>query len=276
MKIKFSYPYWGSEHLPFESFLKRLKEEGYSGVEMGVSNDKSIEDLRRLLKKYELKLIAQQVLHTPNLSVDQYKQKMESYLYHLASLNPVFINSHTGKDYFSLDENCEIFNLCQKISEKTGVKIIHETHRGRALFSTYTASRLFKELPNLRITADFSHWCCVSESLLQDQEAVISEAITRADYVHARVGYDQGPQVNHPAAPENNKAVDIHLNWWKEIVASARKDGKDEFWICTEFGPKPYLQSLPFVGMEVAEQFDVNLYIKFRIENVLRREDVTF
>ena len=262
MKIQFSYPIWGSEHLTLETFFQKLKDAGYQAVEMGVPSDKSDTDkLQNLLKEYDLKLIAQQCIHTP-LDAEAYMKAMEDYLYHLASFQPVLINSHTGRDYYSFVENCRLFALCEEVEKKSGIPIYHETHRGRALFSTNSTKDFLDQFPALRLTADFSHWSCVSESLLKEQQDFMNLAMQRTGYIHARVGNEQSPQVNHPAAQENKEAVNAHVNWWMNILTNAKNCGEKEFWICTEFGPSPYLPTLPFTNQPVASQLEVNLFIK--------------
>lgn len=259
---------WGSQDLPLDTFLESIKEAGYDAVEMGIPNDKQYTDtLKKLLSELNLELIAQQCFHTPNLNAKEYSLKMEQYLHQLASFQPIFINSHTGKDYFTFEENCRLFELCGEIEKTSGTNIYHETHRGRALFSTVSSKQFFSQFPDLKITADFSHWCCVSESLLNDQQSFVNEAIQRAAYIHARVGNEQSPQINHPAAPENKEAVDAHMTWWDKILSHAKERGDKEFWICTEFGPQPYLQSLPFTNQVVANQLELNLHMKKLIQN---------
>jgi len=268
MRIQFSYPYWGSKHLSLEVFFRKIKDEGYSGVEMGIPFDiEYTNELSYLLKKYDLSLIAQQTIHQANLSAKEYAVKMEEYLYHLASFRPEFINSHTGRDYYSFSENCELFKVAEVVAAKTGVPILHETHRGRALFCTTMTQKFLDVFPTLKITADFSHWCCVSESLLQEQQDFVKTAIRHTNYIHARIGNEQSPQINHPGDQENERAVNAHIDWWKQIVARAKETGQKEFWICTEFGPPPYLQTLPFTNRTVANQFEVNLYMKKLLEN---------
>lgn len=231
-------------------------------------NEDYATELKLLLKEFDLLLIAQQWLPSENGNVNQYIGRMEKYLFHLASFNPLFINSHTGKDFYSPDENCRIFEAAERVADETGVKIVHETHRGRALFSAFTACRYFEKFPKLRITADFSHWCCVSESLLQDQADLMEIAMLRADYIHARVGYEEGPQVNHPGSGENEMALKAHLDWWKKIVENAKRRGSKEFAICTEFGPVPYLQTLPYTNQPTVDQWDLNGYMKNLLKSV--------
>jgi hypothetical protein len=84
------------------------------------------------------------------------------------------VNSQTGKDFFSFDENVRILERAFAIQQATGVKIVHETHRGKFSFHGRTLLPYLERFPDLRLTADFSHWCNVSESLLQDQGPLCS------------------------------------------------------------------------------------------------------
>jgi len=264
--INYFYPIWGSEELPIETFFERIKKAGYTGVEMNIPYDEFyINELKNKLKTFELELIAQQYLPPLKETFSEYMERLSAYMLHLISFDPLLINSHTGKDYFTFEENCQVLDYINSLSKKHKVDIIHETHRGRFLFSTFTAREYFIKYPDLRITADFSHWCCVSESLLEDQQNIIKEAISRTDHIHARVGFENGPQVNHPMAPENNKALKAHLHWWKDIAIDKMKKKKD-LSITTEFGPYPYMQHLPFVNQPIADQWEINLAMKKNLE----------
>lgn len=270
MQLKFVYPMWGSGHLPLRTFMKKIKDAGFDGVEMNIPFDKDYcKGLKLLLNEFDLLLIAQQWLPPVDETASEYVLRMEKYLLHLASFQPLFINSHTGKDFYSFEENCEIFEAAEKIAKNTGLKIVHETHRGRALFSTYTAKQYFKQFPQLRINADFSHWCCVSESLLQEQHKFIDMACGHADYIHARVGHEQGPQVNHPEWDENKEALKLHLSWWAKIIANAKNAGQSIFPVCTEFGPRPYL----YYQREKEMGGDVQWELNLRMKNIMQNYD---
>ena len=263
MKVLFFCPHWGSEKLKLEEFLAKVKEAGYNGVEMNIPFDFPFaQSLKELLPRYSLNLIAQQYLPPATETSAHYESRMAEYLYRLVSFNPLFINTHTGRDYYDFETNCRLIRRVETISKETGVKIIHETHRGRFAFSPSVAKSYFDCFPGLRITADFSHWCCVSESFLEDQKEIMETAIPRADHIHARVGYPQGPQVPHPAAPEWSAALQYHLQWWDSIIELQKKDGKKWFPVAPEFGPVPYLPTLPFTNQPVASQWEVNLFIK--------------
>ena len=42
----------------------------------------------------------------------------------------MLINSHTEKHYFSLDQNLQLIGFAQEFSGKTGITLVHETHKG--------------------------------------------------------------------------------------------------------------------------------------------------
>ena len=57
------------------------------------------------------------------------------------------------------------------------------------------------------------------ERLLQEQEEILQQIIPHVSHIHARVGHEQGPQVNNPAAPEWKLHVDQFIIWWQKIIS---------------------------------------------------------
>jgi hypothetical protein len=106
--------------------------------------------------------------------------------------------------------------------------------------------------------------------LLNGHDEVIIEAEKRAMSIHARVGYSQGPQVNHPFAPENKEALEKHLEWWQNIIDYRKFDGGTTFHIITEFGPFPYMQALPFTNQPVANLWEINVGMMMFLKKELR------
>lgn len=148
-----------------------------------------------------------------------------------------------------------------ELAAKQGLPVSFETHRGRTLFNPWITVQILKELPSLRLTADFSHWCVVTERLLSTEEEELAQVIPHVDHVHARVGYDQGPQVPHPAAPEYQMALQAHSDWWKAIWQSQQQRGLAVSTMTPEFGPDGYLQAAPFGGAPVADLRQLNRWI---------------
>jgi len=259
MAIKFYAPLWGNT-LPFEAFCKNVKEAGYDGVEMDLPwENKQKDGLLDILKDHGLELIGQyfQSFETnPKAHLDSY----EKYLNHLIAAAPILINCQTGKDFFDFQDNLPLFKLADRLSKESGIPITHETHRGKCLFAAPIAKKYLENLSELRICLDISHWCNVHESLLEDQEDVVNLAISRTDHIHSRIGHAEGPQVNDPRAPEWKDALSAHLNWWDKVV-QRHKEQNTTLTINTEFGPLPYMPSIPFTEMPIANQWDINVYM---------------
>jgi hypothetical protein len=150
------------------------------------------------------------------------------------------------------------------IEKEIGIKLVHETHRQRLFFSPYNFRDIMDSIDenvinNLRINADLSHWVCVCEKVFNSNDQrdnwwsnVLDKVSNHCDYIHARVGYEEGPQINNPKAPEHSETILAHLSWWEVIIKSQIRRNLDICYICPEHGPYPYQQSLPFSNEPVA------------------------
>ena len=176
-------------------------------------------------------------------------------------MRPLFINSQTGKDYYSFEQNRQLIKSASRIAAATGVPVVHETHRGKFSFAAHVTHDYLQRLPGLRITLDISHWCAVAETLLHDQPAAIEAAVEHTDHIHARVGHTQGPQVIDPRAPEYAAALQFHLRCWDTIVDLKRKKGDAVFTITPEFGAPPYLHLFPYTQQPMVNQWDINIFM---------------
>lgn len=262
MELKVFAPGWGYEHMDQRDFLDMVRLAGYDGFDMWLPADDALrKELFDYLQKHQLNIVVQQHQAAGNTFNDFKKAYLEN-LHNCAEANPLFINSHTGRDYFTFEQNLQLFDIAFEFTAKTGVNVVHETHRKRALYSPGLANEYFKAREQLRITADFSHWTCVTESMLDNFTEIVDEAIQRAGHIHSRVGFEQGPQVGHPGAPEWDYTLQKFLGWWDRIAESRLQQNSKYLTITTEFGPQPYMPSIPFSNTPVADQFEVNCYMK--------------
>jgi hypothetical protein len=128
------------------------------------------------------------------------------------------------------------------------------------LFAAPVAKQFIQKNPELKITFDVSHWCNVSETLLQDQPENVTLALERVEHIHARIGHPQGPQVNDPRAPEWDAAVKAHFAWWDKVVTRKKESGQ-RLTILTEFGPPDYMPTTPYTRQPLADQWAINVYM---------------
>lgn len=252
---------WGFEGT-LDAYCAKAKKEGYDGIEIWWPLEVAAQkELFAALKEHQLEVGflcgGQQAEFAPHL--ETFVKMTEG-----ASLNtvqrPLYINCHSGRDYFSYEQNRKFLDHTRALAARTGITICHETHRSRMLFAAPVARHYIENDPDLRVTFDVSHWCNVSESLLADQASTVDLALSRVDHIHARIGHPEGPQVSDPRAPEWKSAVEAHFAWWDVVVARKKKEGKRLTVLC-EFGPPDYMPTLPYTRQPLGDQWAINVYM---------------
>jgi len=249
---------WGFQG-SLEEFCALASEAGYNGIEEWLPGSKAEQErLMRVADTYGFNVGL--LVGSGSNNFDDHFEQFRRNIDEAVKLEPLYINCHSGRDYFSFEQNRQLIDYTNRSHNASGVRISHETHRSRMLFAAHITRGFIEKLPGLRITLDISHWCNVHESLLQDQPENVSMALTRTDHVHARVGHREGPQVTDPRAPEWEEEVAAHFNWWDQVVQQKIIDG-DRLTVLTEFGPPAYLPTVPYTGMPLANQWQINTHM---------------
>ncbi len=242
-----------------DAFCAQAKEAGYDGVEVWLPTaEKDQEALFAALEKHQLShgfLAA-----GGNRFFDKHQSQFEASVEAAVKHRPAFINCHSGRDYFTFEQNQRLIDFTTQVSESSGIPVYHETHRGRMLFAAHIARDFLQAVPSLEVTLDISHWCNVHESLLQDQEESVQLVLERTGHVHSRIGHAESPQVTDPRAPEWTEAVNAHWAWWDQVVEHRIDQGKP-LTMTTEFGPPHYLAVVPYTQQPLADQWDINVHM---------------
>ena len=181
-----------------------------------------------------------------------------------ADMNPLFITVIAGCDAWPFKQQVEFFTRVLQVGEQSGFTISVETHRSRSTFSPWITAELLRELPGLKLTCDFSHWCVVCERMPDTEPDILALCFERAHHIHARVGYAQGPQVPDPSAPEYASELASHERWWSEIWCLQQAGGRPICTMTPEFGPDGYLHHLPHVNTPVADLWQINCWMAAR------------
>jgi hypothetical protein len=254
MKLDVYKSLWGMNG-SLEASIERIAEAGYEGVEGPVPTGKDALQFRSLLEQYQLAYIAD--IYTEADHTRSFRDRLAL----AAEFGPVKINSHSVKDWMPFDEQCRFFEKALEAAGKLSVVCAHETHRSRAMYSPWSTAALLREFPELQLTADFSHWVVVCESLLQDQQEDLSLAISRTIHIHGRVGFHHGPQVPDPRAPEYAVEREAHEGWWDEMVRQQAARGIECITFTPEFGPPGYMHTLPYTRQPLADLWEVCLWM---------------
>ncbi|WP_040259281.1 sugar phosphate isomerase/epimerase family protein [Pseudomonas massiliensis] len=178
-----------------------------------------------------------------------------------SELTPRFINLLAGNDRWPLAQQVEFFGELLAMASAQAAPVLVETHRARSLFNPWVTLELIRQLPDLRFTSDISHWVVCCERLLDDLADDLSPFVERVMHIQARVGYDQGPQVPHPAAPEYAAALAFHQSHWEAVWRAQRARGQAVTTLTPEFGADGYLHHLPFINAPVADLWAINQWM---------------
>ncbi|MDR6677380.1 sugar phosphate isomerase/epimerase family protein [Pseudomonas oryzihabitans] len=201
------------------------------------------------------------VLPDQALTPAEHLRDLERQLDLSVELAPRFVNVLAGNDRWSSHQQLDFFGQAQEIARRGGHLCSFETHRARCLATPWVTLEVARQLPELLFTTDISHWVVGCERLLDDPADDLDDFISRVHHIQARVGYDQGPQVPHPAAPEYARELAFHQSFWAAVWRAQQERGYPVTTLTPEFGPDGYTFRLPFTGMPIADLWELNRWM---------------
>jgi sugar phosphate isomerase/epimerase len=244
---------WGNVASPMEA-LRLANEWGFEAVEGPLPEDpadfsKAASDSGKAVF-VEISTGCPAGIYVPSLSatptdhLEDFRRKLDAAL----PLDPKRITVLAGADFWDFSTACKFYGELLEIARTAGTEICVETHRSRPTFHPILTARLLAELPDLRLTLDVSHWCVVCERAVATISEWMEPIEPRVGHLHARVGYDQGPQTPDPDSPWHCEDLSSHLDCWKRIASF-----QETLTVTPEFGPDGYLHIDPRTGAPVAD-----------------------
>ncbi|MBV7564994.1 sugar phosphate isomerase/epimerase [Pseudomonas sp. sia0905] len=266
MRLEIFRTLWGYRG-SWQQALDEALGAGFDGIEARIPETAAQRTLNaRLLSEQNVPYIATLFTSTPVLprqsdSPQVHLEDLRIKLDWAAELGPRLVNVLPGNDRWALSEQVDFFARAAELATACGLQVCFEIHRGRSLYSPWVTLDVIRQVPELRFTSDISHWLVTCERLLDDPADDLSAFIERVDHIQARVGYDQGPQVPHPGAPEYAEVLAFHQRHWESIWSSQEKRGLQTTTLTPEFGPDGYLHHLPFTDVPVADLWQLNQWM---------------
>ncbi|KAG3200388.1 hypothetical protein PC128_g4630 [Phytophthora cactorum] len=242
--------------------LAHISRQGFNGIEASLGDLEALggtDVVLPLLAENELELIVgvysgwvdyePQNLHQQFEGVETHVSRFREQLETVSSFSqrPVHINAHSGSDHWCPNEQREFLSRVHEIERELGCDDIlaHESHRGRMFYSPWPTLALLEEFPSLKLTLDFSHWCVVTERLLdapEDEEWLLNKVVPRVRHVHGRVGTEQAAQLPYPLDDELSRhEVERFQKLWDAIWIHQKDEACGKRPTFTpEYGPIPY------------------------------------
>jgi len=266
MKLEIFRTLWGYTASKAQA-LDELLAAGFDGMEARLPLDAAERsEFAAFLRANRLGYIstvftAYDVLPQQAAAPAEHLQDLDRKLAWAAELQPRFVNVLAGNDRWPLAQQVEFFGQAMALAQRHGQLCTFETHRSRSLFNPWLTLELIRQLPDLRFTSDISHWIVTCERLLDDPADDLSAFVERVHHIQARVGYDQGPQVPHPGAPEYARELAFHQAHWESIWRAQQARGYTVTTLTPEFGADGYLHHLPFTNVPVADLWSLNVWM---------------
>ena len=255
MRIEFIKSLWGFEDVPLADMLTRIRLAGYAGLESPMVLDRSV------IQDCGLDYVAQGF----PVTLDDLQADIEK----AHDFGAAILNLNFGRDHWPRELSLKMLEGAARLAEEAPLPVLFETHRGRLFHSASSTLDFLTQFPSLRLTADYSHWTCVSESLLADQGDAVQKAIEHSNYLHARVGHEEGPQVPDPRADRWQTQMTAFEGWWKRIVQANEDRGVEVLRINPEFGPANYMPMDPNGDRPLADLWDVCMWMRERLMSTL-------
>lgn len=276
MELELYRTLWGVTD-SLSDIAPQLKQAGFDGVEGRVPLDET----QRLAFKHQLEetglsyiaiiFTGGDVIPDQSLGMEEHLHTLETQLEYAKQLDARFVNVLAGNDRWPMETQVEFFSRAVGIAKQAGITCSFETHRGTSLYSPWLTLELMQRVPDMMFTMDISHWFLVCERLLNRPEDDLTDYLQRVFHIQARVGYDQGAQVPHPADPEYQTELKFHQQLWQQVWQYHQQQGRKITTMTTEFGPDGYLHHLPFTNVPVADLWSLNDWIAQEERNHFNR-----
>ncbi len=257
---------WGHQSTLSEA-IEEASRAGFQGLEgQAPVLQKDQDRFRQQLKDAELNYIVE--ITTAGTYVPDRKASLEEHLDSFKRrldqslvLEPLFVTTLAGCDAWDENQSIDLFGQIIELATSAAIEVSFETHRSRSFFNPWTTARICRQLPELKLTFDLSHWCVVCERLMDSEIDILEELGPRAFHIHARVGYDQGPQVPDPRHPRYSHELQRHQAWWKMLWLDMVKRGQTSLTMTPEFGPDGYQAIDVTSDQPVGDLWDMNQWM---------------
>jgi hypothetical protein len=256
MEIKLVRHFWGVDLTrDLSEYAPQWRQLGYEAVEASLRLVPDRGRFLRFLKEESFQWVPQIFSYdfNPGGSVREHLDSLREQIEECLDHAPLFFNAHSGSDAWSTAEAEDFYAQAVELEQRLGAAVSHETHRRRYFGIPWQTRHILERFPGLSLTCYLSHWVCVCERLLPDLGDIVALAARHCRHLHARVGFAEGPQVPDPSAPEYAAELSAHEAWWDQIWQSQEERGFTHSTLTPEFGPPPYMHTLPHTHVPVAD-----------------------
>ena len=250
----------GQKEWTLDEKCAHVKDAGFESIECWLS-DEDESEVSQALQRHGLGIV---LGHRP-FSLDTVRATIER----AKRVNAEFIFAQPASAFTPFDEIVTLVTEGRKIANDAGVHFWVETHRNNWTENLPQTLQLIEAVPDIRFTADLSHFIVVGEFYGWEDEGAIERlrpVLERSSHAHGRIS--NGEQVQVDVGDGSGQTAQFFVSLWTEMLRAWRKDAGpgDIFPFAPELGPPRYAITLPD-GREFSDRWTQSLVIKQLIES---------
>jgi hypothetical protein len=219
-----------------EQKLAMIRDAGFDGAGVRFFDRDYAREVTAFLREHGMSWQAQCYPR----SVDELKPIIE----HVQEFGADHINLQADVRPYTLDECTPYIEGWLRLADDAGIALHIETHRDRMTTDLFFTLQLLDRFPDLRLTADLSHYVVGREfawPISDENHALMHRIIDNAWGFHGRVASREQIQLQL-AFPQHRQWLALFMQWWEYGFRSWRRrapaDGVLTF-LC-ELGPPEY------------------------------------
>ncbi|WP_317967993.1 TIM barrel protein [Paenibacillus sp. CCS19] len=223
--------------LNMEEKFGLIAEAGFQGIDAFTPEPgESAELWRTLLEQYGLAL-----------SVNVYPRSIEDMrnaLERAAAYGSIrAVNVQVLTPFVTGDAAVTLLSGIADLADEYKLPVNVETHRGTITQDLIRTAEYAERIPNLRLTADLSHYVLAGEMLNvpEQAEAYFQLLLSRADCIHARLSNGEQIQVDI-GTDGSHPMLARYGQWWQDGMRSWQQSHPEggSLLFVPELGPPPY------------------------------------
>jgi len=272
-RLRPGYSYWSLTKLPMNSGFDgivewtldekfaRVKAAGFEAVEvtLGEGNEREISEA---LQRHGLGLVMKLNASSKSLPIDL--DEIRDIVQRAVRCKADFLWLQPANAFAPLDAVAALVTEGRKMANDAGLSLFVEVHRNNFTENIPQTLQLIERVPDIRFTADLSHFVVVGEFYGWEDEGALERMrpiIERTSHMHGRIS--NGEQVQVDVGDGSGDTAQFFVKLWAEAMRCWLKGAQpgDVFPFSSELGPPRYAITLPD-GREFSDRWEQSLVMK--------------
>ena len=251
---------------PLQTQLEMIRDAGFDGAGVRFIDPAFAEEVTGFLRAHGMIWQAQ----CYPTCVDDLKPVLEL----VTRLGADHVNLQPNVRPYRIEDCIPLLDGWRRLADQAGVAVHVETHRDRMTTDLFFTLQLLDCFPDLRLTADVSHYLVGREFAWPVDEvnhALIHRILDNAWGIHGRIASREQVQISL-GFPQHRGWVELFMGWWEYAIRSWRKRAKPDAvmtFLC-ELGPPPYAITGPG-GAELSDRWEDALVMKDMVRALWQR-----